>query len=208
MNSTPLIRLTYALCLLLMGLDAAWASGKKVKHPPTSPPASQSQGFSQTLSLQGLTFAITSPNSGSINPVTLDVTGLKGQTFHHTQEVDGTLTGVEVADLNVDGFPEVYIYVTSAGSGSYGSLVAFASNRNRSLTEIHLTPIEEIPEAQAGYMGHDEFRVVESTLVRRFPVYAPGDSNAKATGGYKQINYKLKAGEAAWQLKPARVDAY
>jgi hypothetical protein len=28
----------------------------------------------------------------------------------------------------------VYVYVTSAGSGSYGSLIAYASNRNRSLS--------------------------------------------------------------------------
>lgn len=209
-SNSALSRLVCALCLLSMGVDSAFATGKKAKHATPASQASpiHSQGFSQTASLQGLTFTITSPNTGSINPMTLDVKGLKNSPFHHTQEVDGTITGAEVADLNIDGFPEIYIYVTSAGSGSYGSLVAFASNRNRSLTEIHLTPIEEIPEAQAGYMGHDEFRVVESTLVRRFAVYVPGDSNAKATGGYKQINYTLKAAEAAWQLKPERVDAY
>lgn len=209
-SNSALTRLMCALCLLSMGVGSAFATGKKAKHATTASQSSQihPQAFSQTLSLLGLTFSIKSPNAGSINSMTLDVKGLKNPPFHHTQEVDGTITGAEVADLNIDGFPEIYIYVASAGSGSYGSLVAFASNYNRSLTEIHLTPIDEIPEAQAGYMGHDEFRVVESTLVRRFPVYAPGDNNANATGGYKQINYKLKAGEAAWQLKPARVDAY
>jgi hypothetical protein len=47
--------------------------------------------------------------------------------------------------------------------------------------------------------------VVEGCLVRRFPIYKPGDSNAKATGGLKQICYKLKAGEASWILRPTSV---
>ena len=50
-------------------------------------------------------------------------------------------------------------------------------------------------------MGHDEFTVMENSLVRRFPIYKKNDSNAKPTGGTRQIEYKLKMGEASWQLK-------
>jgi hypothetical protein len=46
--------------------------------------------------------------------------------------------------------------------------------------------------------------VVETSLVRRFPVYRSGDSNAKPTGGTRQVTYKLVPGEAMWQLKPVR----
>ena len=53
-----------------------------------------------------------------------------------------------------------------------------------------------------GSMGHDQFAVVESNLVRRFPLYNRGDSNAKHTGGIRQVTYKLVPGEAIWQLKP------
>ena len=56
-----------------------------------------------------------------------------------------------------------------------------------------------------GYQGHDQFQVVESCLARRFPIYKPGDSNAKATGGQRQICYKLKAGEAGFILQPTSV---
>jgi len=52
-----------------------------------------------------------------------------------------------------------------------------------------------------GYMGHDEFAVVESSLARRFPIYKKGDSNANPTGGMRQLQYKLVPGEATWQLK-------
>jgi hypothetical protein len=34
------------------------------------------------------------------------------------QEIDGSVTGAEVADVNADGSPEIYVYVNSAGSGS------------------------------------------------------------------------------------------
>lgn len=167
--------------------NAVWAGEKA---PKTTAPA----GFHETLSLQGLRFKLSSANHQSINHLTLGVEGLKQKAEPIHREIDGTITGAEVADLNVDGFPEVYVYVTSAGSGSYGSVIAFSSNKNKSLSEIYVTPIEKIKKASKGYLGHDEFRVVESRLIRRFPVYREGDINAKATGGMRQIQYKLKAG--------------
>ena len=47
--------------------------------------------------------------------------------------------------------------------------------------------------------------VAEGCLTRRFPIYKPGDSNAKPTGGLRQICYKLKNGEASWILRPTSV---
>lgn len=43
-----------------------------------------------------------------------------------------------------------YVYVTSAGSGSYGSLIAYASNRNKSLSAVSLPSLEDDPEAAKG----------------------------------------------------------
>jgi len=47
--------------------------------------------------------------------------------------------------------------------------------------------------------------VEEGCLVLRTPIYKPGDSNAKATGGERQICYKLKSGKASWILRPTSV---
>ena len=47
-----------------------------------------------------------------------------------------------------------------------------------------------------GYQGHDAFAIVERYLVRRFPIYRKGDTNAKPTGGLRQIHYRLRPGEA------------
>jgi hypothetical protein len=166
------------------------------------------RAFDQTLELHGVTFRVTSPNSGSINQVTVTPAGLEIDNSPLTSEVDGTVTGAEIADLNVDGSPEVYVYVTSAGSGSYGSLLAYGANNKKSLSEIYLPPVSESPEISQGYMGHDEFAVVENTFVQRFPVYNEGDSNAEPTGGMRQIQYKLTRGEAGWILAIDRVAEY
>jgi hypothetical protein len=156
----------------------------------------------------GITFHVTSPNSGSINLVTITPSGLEIDNAPIEVEADGTVTGAEVADLNADGSPEIYVFVTSAGSGSYGSLIAYAANNRKSLSQIYLPPVEENPEASPGYMGHDEFAVVESSLVQRFPIYLEGDSNAQPTGGTRQVQYRLEPGEAGWVLRPYEVVEY
>jgi hypothetical protein len=113
-----------------------------------------------------------------------------------------------LADLDGDSWPEIYVYVSSAGSGSYGSLVAYAVNNGKSISPIYLPPLEQTEEALPGYMGHDEFAVVENRLVRRFPVYNDGDTNANPTGGTRQVQYRLIKGEAGWVLRPDRLVDY
>jgi hypothetical protein len=166
------------------------------------------EDFFARMVLQDVTFQVESPNVGSINRVTVRAATPDGPIGNMEIEADGTITNVEVGDLNIDGFPEVYIYVNSAGSGSYGSLIAYASNRNKSLSEIYLPPVEEGSAEARGYMGHDEFAVVENTFVRRFPIYRDGDTNSAPSGGTRQIQYKLEAAEAGWVLRQDRVVEY
>lgn len=163
--------------------------------------APSSGGFDKTVALQGISFRVQCPNQSSVNRVTITPSGLQNDNAPVSSETDGTVTDAEVADLNGDGSPEVYVYVTSAGSGGYASLVAFAANNKKSLSQIYLPELSSDKENSRGYMGHDEFRVVESSLVRRFPLYNPGDSNAGPTGKTRQLQYKLVAGEAGWKLR-------
>jgi len=175
--------------------------------PASAAPATDSR-FRRTLELQGVTFTLTCDNDSSINQLSIVASGLEGDNTPISQDVDGTVAGAEVGDLNVDGSPEVYVFVQSAGSGSYGSLVAYAVNNRKSLSAIYLPPVTENEKAAKGYMGHDDFAVVENRLVQRFPVYRDGDTNAKPTGGTRQLQYKLVAGEAGWKLVVDRVVEY
>ena len=162
-------------------------------------------GFERTLELQGITFNVSCANDSSLPTVKIKPGKLEIDNSEITRQAEGHVVEAEVADLDVDGSPEVYVYVQSAGSGSYGSLIAYSANKRKSLSEIHVPPIASDPKAAKGYRGHDEFRVVESTLVRRFPVYRETDTNAKATGGMRQIQYKLAKGEASWVLRADKV---
>jgi hypothetical protein len=162
--------------------------------------------FKETLALQGIRFQVSSANDSSINEVRIQPSGLEVDNRPIVRTIEGTITGAEVADLNADGSPELYLFVTSAGSGSYGSVVAYAGNRRKSLSEIYLPPLADGSKAAEGYMGHDEFAIVENVLARRFPVYRPGDSNARPTGGTRQLTYRLVPGEAGWILKLDKVE--
>ena len=164
--------------------------------------------FFAQMVLQDVTFQVESPNAGSINQVTISAKTPGGTLEPIVAEADGTITNVEVEDLNADGYPEIYVYVNSAGSGSYGSLIGYASNQNKSLSPIYLPPIEDDPTDAEGYMGHDEFAVAEGTFVRRFPLYGANDTNAAPSGGMRQIQYKLEAGEAGWVLRKDRTVDY
>ncbi|MDA0226211.1 MAG: PliI family lysozyme inhibitor of I-type lysozyme [Proteobacteria bacterium] len=195
----------------LPGSGQAKAGGAKLEptKPTVLPAAAPLQvPFDQTLKLQGVSFRITSPNSSSINELKIVPSGLKGSNATIVRSIEGQITRAEVADLNVDGSPEVYVFVRSAGSGSYGTLVAYSANNRKSLSEIYLPPITDDPKSAQGYMGHDEFAVIENTLARRFPVYKDGDINAAPSGGVRQLQYKLRPGEAGWVLKVDRVVAY
>ena len=164
--------------------------------------------FSQKLTLHGVMFDVTITNSGSQNKLNIAVDGLDHKIEPIVREIDGTVTGAEVADLDRNQSPEIYVYVNSAGSGGYGSLVALSENNGKSLTDIYLSDIADDKKLSAGYMGHDEFAVIESVLARRFPVYKSGDTNRKSTGGMRQITYKLVPGEAGWVLRVKRVDNF
>jgi uncharacterized protein len=169
---------------------------------------SSSSGFDKTMKLQGVSFHVKATNDSSLNKLTLTPLGFKESNEVVNKEIDGSVVSAEVADLNNDGFPEVYIYISSAGSGSYGSLLAYASNHNKSMTPIFLPPLEDDKTLSQGYMGHDTFTVVENILLREFPIYKKDDSNAKPSGGTRQIAYELVAGEAGWMLKVKKSKDY
>jgi hypothetical protein len=127
-----------------------------------------------------------------------------------TWELEGTdpLTSSFVADLDSNGFDELYLITTSAGSGSYGTIYGYASNNDRSVTPIYIPGVSENDlnpgGSFAGYMGHDSIFMDGAVLKRVFPKYEEGDANCCPSGGKITIIYKLKAGEASWQLQATK----
>jgi hypothetical protein len=121
--------------------------------------------------------------------------------YHEIYEDRDPVSDVFVADLDGNGFDEIYIITTSAGSGSYGTVLGFASNKDKSLSMINFPEIQTGDENFKGYMGHDSFKIEDQKLVRIFPIYNKGDTNENPTGGRRKLVYGLVPGEAMWQLK-------
>jgi hypothetical protein len=192
------------------------AACSRQQDPPASPaapePATAPQAesevepaentFAQVLELQGVTFNVVSPNQASANTVTVSTAGLETDNSAWSQEVDGIVTGAEVADLDVDGSPEVYVYVRSAGADEKGSVVAYVANDRKSLSMAFMAPLSDTPGAADGYRGQDEFAVLEGVLGRRFPIH---EETGAPTDRTRQLQYTLNAGEAGWILKVDRI---
>ncbi len=157
--------------------------------------------FDRTLELLGVTFQVTSANTDVSNSVTITPSGLENDNRPITEKIDGIVTGAEVADLNIDSSPEVYVYVKATDGSNVGSVVAYAADKRKSLSRINLPVLAEDKENIVGYRGGDEFAVVESTFVRRFPIYPEDKNDTQPTGRLRQLQYKLKSGEAGWVLR-------
>lgn len=116
------------------------------------------------------------------------------------KKIEGEIIYSEIADINSDGNPEIYIYTNSLrNKKNYDKVIVFSVNNGVSLSEIYLESLSENKKAFENFEGNDEFRVVENSLVRRFPI---------KENKTKQIQYKLIPGEASWQLKVDKILEY
>lgn len=198
---------SFALCALLMSCSFSKNEKTNVSNLPAGESAEtvkQEAGFSTELTYPGskISFRVsTQEDSLMIQPSGLSVSN---ETLYH--DITGyTVVNAEIGDLNIDSYPEVFVYLTSDGSGSYGKLIGYSVNNGKSVSQVYLPEISENCEVNKGYMGHDEMAIVENTFCQRFPVYKEGDSNANPTGGTRQIQYKLVDGESGRMLKIDKV---
>jgi hypothetical protein len=167
--------------------------------------AAAATGFDKTLTREGISFHITCANNSSLNTLHLDISGLKKGDETISKDIDGSVIGTEVGDLDGNGLPEVYIFISSAGSGSYGDVLAYSVSGDGALQAITLAPLEDDPQNREGYMGHDSFSLNKKTLIRSFPIYRKDDPNAAPGGGERQIRYGLVHTDKGFLLRPVCV---
>jgi hypothetical protein len=160
--------------------------------------------FDQSLTLQRVAFRVQSANGSVPGALRIEPKGLSVDNAVQERPIQGRVESAVVADLNRDGSPELYVMVRGEAPRAEGSLVAFSANRRKSLSEIAVPALSDTPGAMAGYRGRDRFSVVGGVLVRRFPVFRDGDADDRPSG-VRQVAYRLKPGEATWQLVVERV---
>ncbi|MEI6174801.1 MAG: hypothetical protein WCR01_13705 [Bacteroidota bacterium] len=136
------------------------------------------------------------PNSQSLSDITVAFAGNPGSAVPFI-DVD-PINKVLVADLDGNGYDEIYIITLNVGTGSYGNVLGVASIKDKSLSMITFPEVTESDMKKGGkfqdYVGHDVYEINKNTLVRTFPLKT---KDSKKT---RSIIYKLKAGEAAYQL--------
>ena len=171
----------------------------KSKEPTIESPAVEREtySFQKTLQFKGISFDVNTKGNGSLRQLIIQPKGFEETNKNIKLEIEGKVTDAQVADLNSDGFPELLIFTQSAGSGSYGNVIALSANGIKSMSQVYFPPANENPKLNKGYMGHDTFLINESALIQEFPIYKEGDPNSNPTGGIRRVQYKLVNGEAS-----------
>lgn len=147
------------------------------------------ESFKKVLVYKNHQFDISTNESGAVRELAMRVSRNNQFLITIRLKTDGWVVNAETADLDQNNSPEIYIYACTYGSGAFGKVYAYQFFPN-SFDKIHTEPL---PKSLAvGYMGHDMFGIEDYTLIRQFPIYLPGDVNAKATGGVRKIKYTLK----------------
>ena len=159
---------------------------------PALPVLGSQSGVNEYFTRSGKSISVTESHSSgqSLSNILVESKGFAHNISENFEDHD-PIQEILVGDLDENGFDEFYIVTVSSGSGSYAGLLAFASNKDKSLSLIHFPDIQEGDERFTGYLGHDTFGFADGALVRSFPIYLPSDTNNKPTGGTKAIIYRL-----------------
>ena len=130
--------------------------------------------------------------------------GLTADNSKIVRVLKDSIRSAEISDIDGDNSPEIFIY-TSANNGKKVNAIGFSVNNGKSMSDIYLPPLNTDKKVTEGYMGKDEFAMVENCLARRFPIFKKEGNSYKPTGKMRQVQYKLKKGEACKVLTVDKV---
>jgi hypothetical protein len=83
------------------------------------------------------------------------------------------------------------MYAYTGPNSQFGTVYAFVSDENKNVIPFSLPDVLLDGKISDGYKGHDEFSLLEGTLMQKFPIYKATDSLDKPTGGRRVVLYKV-----------------
>lgn len=174
--------------------ETEWAS-----QPPKKPASVEITNFKTKT---GKEFTMVEKQlSASLSRITIQGSGFPNSQEIYTLNDSDPFEVAFTADLDKNGFEELYIILRSAGSGEYATIFGIASYNDLSYGSIYIPETTDDDPNFLGYMGHDRIRLTGNQLFRDIPVYNKGDTNSKPSGGYRTLEYMLEKGEAGYILK-------
>ena len=109
---------------------------------------------------------------------------------------------IQQADLDKDGFEELYLFTRSTDPEAYGTVFGLYSNQDKSVSMISFegaTPYNtKEGESYAGYQGKDVFMIEDGVLRNAFPIHL-ADGTIQ---GQRTVVYELVSGETSMRLRP------
>lgn len=161
----------------------------------------QSKRYDSSMKLGKVGFRVLCNNkSADKNTATISPIGFENTAREISIEVKGKITKAEVDDLNNDGFPDLVIYVYNGGLKNTGTVIGVSSDKNQGFAPIFFPDLTDDLKLRVGYVGNDEFLLMEGTLMRKFPIYETSDTaNIKPTGLIRQIQYRVVPGDRGAQ---------
>jgi hypothetical protein len=149
-----------------------------------------------TLKIGKVGYRVDCKNKNAIqNQLSIKPIGFDNEAKEMSFMIRGRVAKAEIDDLNNDGFPDLVLYLYTDTSGIFGTVYAFLSEANKSITPCELPDIMLNGKVNTGYKGHDQFSLLESYLQQKFPIYKTGDDKDKPTGGTRVILYQMGRNE-------------
>jgi hypothetical protein len=160
-------------------------------------------GFAQ---FKRLDTTLTSGNTGykvrcfntkkDANEVNVRLVGFEKEARGMNVMLNGQMSQAMIDDFNNDGYPDLLVIAYSGPQFQYGTAYAFASKENKSLLLFASKDIMLDGKLKPGYRGHDQFSLFEGSLLQKFPIYNPDDTDDKPTGGTRVIQYQMAMSES------------
>jgi len=127
---------------------------------------------------------------GSFAILHSDSAGMKYTTT--TGDLDGGISDVYNADMDMDGNPEILIQSKGKDTVNFAKIYAFEFNNN----DANKLDFPRLTNSQKkGYRGEDNFYIKDGKLIREFPIYDGNDKTAKPTGARRQLEYGLRSND-------------
>jgi len=110
--------------------------------------------------------------------------------------VRGRVSAAMVDDLNSDGLADLILFIYTDSAAIHGTVYVLVSEDSKTIVPAGLPDPALDGKINTGYKGHDVFKLLEGTLLQRFPIFKPGDKDDAPTGGTRTVQYALSKGES------------
>ena len=112
---------------------------------------------------------------------------------------------VAIADINQDGYEELYIFTRGFSPGAYDHVFGVTSDEDKSYKEINFAALKPADVTEGGifdgYQGQDVYTMENNLIKRIFPVYKAGDFYNSPSRGFRTLYYTLEKTDSGFFFK-------